>query len=100
MKTIFTTFILTVLFLASTFRISSAQVNWTKDANNPVMSGGASGAWDRNVWAPNVLYNVDSARYEMWFSASVQKYPLSNERLGSAWIPYPPDLNIIHCGMM
>jgi predicted GH43/DUF377 family glycosyl hydrolase len=34
------------------------------------MSGGAAGTWYRHVWAPVVLYNPDSLRYEMWFSAS------------------------------
>lgn len=34
------------------------------------MSGGAPGTWNRHVFFPNVLYNPDSARYEMWFGAS------------------------------
>ncbi len=45
------------------------QTVWTKDARNPVLSGGAIGAWNHNVFNPCVLYNSDSARYEMWFGA-------------------------------
>jgi subtilisin family serine protease/predicted GH43/DUF377 family glycosyl hydrolase len=43
---------------------------WTKDPNNPILSGGASGTWNRHVFMPCVLYNTDSSRYEMWFGAS------------------------------
>ena len=43
---------------------------WTKDARNPVLSGGAAGAWNREVLYPCVLFNTDASRYEMWFSAS------------------------------
>jgi predicted GH43/DUF377 family glycosyl hydrolase len=45
------------------------QIAWTKDTNNPVLPGGVSGAWNHNVFLPSVLYNPDSARYEMWFGA-------------------------------
>jgi predicted GH43/DUF377 family glycosyl hydrolase len=43
---------------------------WTKDAHNPVLSGGAAGAWNRELLAPCVLFNTDLSRYEMWFCAS------------------------------
>jgi len=46
------------------------QIPWTKDANNPMMSGSEQETWDKHVFMPNILYNADSARYEMWFSAS------------------------------
>jgi hypothetical protein len=71
MKSFFTTLIFMLLFLASTFIASSAQINWTKDSNNPVLSGGTAGTWNRHVFGPCVLYNDDSLRYEMWFTASV-----------------------------
>ena len=47
-----------------------AQVNWTKYPGNPVLTGGPSGSWNHQIYAPRVLYNSDSSRYEMWFSAS------------------------------
>jgi len=52
-----------------TFERVSTKIIWTRDANNPVMSGGARGTWNKNVFMPSVLYNPDSSRYEMWFSA-------------------------------
>ena len=48
-----------------------AQVNWTKYPGNPVLPAGQSGAWDRHKFMPSIIYNADSLRYEMWFSASV-----------------------------
>jgi predicted GH43/DUF377 family glycosyl hydrolase len=56
------------------------QFVWMKDARNPVLSGGAAGEWNRHVSVPSVLYNSDSARYEMWFSAS--------SATTSDWRPY------------
>jgi len=78
MKHLAMIFLLIFVFLISTFSTSFAQLPWTKDASNPIMSGGAAGAWNRHVFYPIVLYNPDSLRYEMWFSASV----------GSPWEPY------------
>ncbi len=43
------------------------QFAWTKDARNPVLSGGTSGAWNAHIAEPCVLFNADSSRYEMWF---------------------------------
>jgi hypothetical protein len=67
MKTFFTTFILTVLFLASTFTASFSQINWTKvTLNNPVLDPGPSGAWDAEfVGSPSVLF--DGNTYHMWY---------------------------------
>ncbi len=45
------------------------QFTWTKDARNPVFLG-VNGTWSANVFSPCVLFNPDSARYEMWFSAT------------------------------
>ena len=63
-----------VFFVASTFTISYAQMgkDWVRDANNPVLSGGASGTWNHLVEWCDALYNADSARYEMWFTAGSQ----------------------------
>ena len=46
------------------------QLPWIRHASNPVMSGGGSGEWNSHMFWPNVLYNPDSARYEMWYSGS------------------------------
>jgi predicted GH43/DUF377 family glycosyl hydrolase len=64
-----------IIFLVAAIIVLSdrqlyGQLPWTKDANNPILSGGASGTWNRHVYWPHVLYNADSARYEMWFNAS------------------------------
>jgi beta-1,2-mannobiose phosphorylase / 1,2-beta-oligomannan phosphorylase len=49
--------------------IAFGQFTWTKDARNPVMSG-IRGTWDTHVFSPCVLFNSDSARYEMWFTST------------------------------
>jgi hypothetical protein len=54
---------------------AAGQFVWTKDARNPILSGGATGAWNNQLIAPCVLYNPDSSRYEMWFSASYGNPP-------------------------
>ena len=71
MRLYFTSVIFIVLFLVSIFSVSFAQLPWTKDVNNPVMSGSGDPTWDKHVIVPCVLYNADSARYEMWFTASL-----------------------------
>jgi predicted GH43/DUF377 family glycosyl hydrolase len=86
MKSYFTVFCFLMLFVASTFTASFAQLPWTKDANNPILSGGASGTWHRHVMMPNVLYNTDSSRYEMWYSATSGS-PLRPYRIGFATSP-------------
>jgi beta-1,2-mannobiose phosphorylase / 1,2-beta-oligomannan phosphorylase len=58
-----------LLFLGS--NRASAQFVWTKDSRNPILTGGVNGAWNKHLWAPFVLYNSDSSRYEMWFAGSV-----------------------------
>jgi len=63
-------FIITLALLIILESPSIAQLPWTKDANNPILSGGAAGTWNRHVSSPMVLYNSDSLRYEMWFQAS------------------------------
>ena len=67
MKSFFTIFILMVLFLASTFSTSFAQLPWTKDANNPVLSYGQPGGWDATgVYTPFVLKDGDTLK--MWYT--------------------------------
>ena len=46
------------------------QFVWTKDVHNPVLTGGVNGSWNKHLFSPSVLYNSDSARYEMWFAAA------------------------------
>ena len=78
MKSFYTAFCFLMLFMTAIFTTSFAQFPWTKDANNPIMSGGASGTWNRHVFMPSVLYNPDSTRYEMWYGTSI----------GPPWRPY------------
>ncbi len=98
-----------ILFLLITVLVMSsgdilAQVNWTKYPGNPILSGGPSGSWNMQLFLPFVLYNADSSRYEMWFSASDKSsgpyllrpwkigYAVSND--GISWNIYPtPVLN-------
>ena len=52
-----------------------AQVNWTKYPGNPVLVG-QPGTWYAYTTMNSVLYNADSSRYEMWFTAGAQiSYP-------------------------
>jgi predicted GH43/DUF377 family glycosyl hydrolase len=69
MKFYITVFCL-MLFLVLPFSTSFAQLHWIKDQRNPIMSGGDPGSWNRYIYGPMVLWNTDSARYEMWFTAS------------------------------
>jgi len=56
-----------IIFLTSIVTISFSQILFTKDPNNPVMSGRGSGTWNMHVGMPCVLFNPDSVRYEMWY---------------------------------
>jgi predicted GH43/DUF377 family glycosyl hydrolase len=77
--------LLTLCFLMAVLMLGAGQADgqfvWTKDVRNPILSGGASGAWNRQLMAPSVLYNTDSARYEMWFNASAAVS-------STTWYPY------------
>jgi predicted GH43/DUF377 family glycosyl hydrolase len=86
MNSAFTTLALTLLLLTAIVTTSSAQLSWTKDPNNPVMSGGADGQWNRNVFGPMILENQDSTGYEMWFTAAQINYTYPN-RIGFATSP-------------
>jgi beta-1,2-mannobiose phosphorylase / 1,2-beta-oligomannan phosphorylase len=67
------------------------QFVWTQDARNPILSGGAPGAWNRNVMRPCVLFNTDSSRYEMWFTASDGTWEtgFATSKDGINWTMYP-----------
>lgn len=71
---------LLALALAVVHGQAVGQYIWTKDAGNPVLSGGVAGTWNRHLFVPAVLYNADSSRYEMWFGASSGPNPY--------WAPY------------
>ena len=56
-----------------------AQYNWTKYQGNPVLASGPSGSWYRHLKGPSVLYNADSLRYEMWFTAAINWDSFNNK---------------------
>jgi len=71
---------------------------WKKDPLNPILTGGASGSWNRHVFMPCVLYNADSSRYEMWFGASFgpgtpnwrpYRIGFAISKDGSSWTMHP-----------
>jgi len=64
-----------------------SQIPWTKDVNNPVLTGGGDGTWNKHVFSPHVLYNPDSTRFEMWFGASAG-FGTGSPADPSAWRPY------------
>jgi predicted GH43/DUF377 family glycosyl hydrolase len=72
---------LLAIVLALDIGVVFGQYAWTKDPPNSILSGGALGAWDRQVFMPRVLYNSDSLRYEMWFGGS--SFPWTTH-----WRPY------------
>ena len=69
MKSILVVLPLLVAFLLFGNCDTSGQFVWTKDVRNPVLSG-VMGTWNKHVFNPSVLFNPDSARYEMWFNSS------------------------------
>jgi hypothetical protein len=84
------TCVLALLCLTTVLVLSSsetfAQVQWIKYAGNPVLSGGEYGSWNRQLNMPCVLYNADSARFEMWFAASAYPYgPVFPYKIGFAF---------------
>ena len=70
-----------------TYSTSTAQLHWTKDPSNPILSGGDPGSWNRSVLYPMILYYPDSARYEMWFTASSKENYSWPNRIGFATSP-------------
>lgn len=46
-------------------------VAWTRYANNPVLSAGASGTWDsKSIQAPSVIYDSAVGKWKMWYTGS------------------------------
>ena len=80
MKTIVVVPLLAALFLFWDSDLC-AQASWTKYPGNPVMTGGASYS---SVLTPCVIYNNDSSRYEMWFSATPSPSGARPFRIGFA----------------
>ncbi len=62
---------LLVMVLVFGNSVTFGQFVWTKDAQNPVLSGGGAGTWDADVATPWVIFNPDSGRYEMWYTGSL-----------------------------
>lgn len=71
-------FVLLVALIATSSGYAPAQLSWTKDLANPVLSGSETASWETHVDYPFVLFNPDSGRYEMWYGGSS----------GAPWIPY------------
>jgi len=72
MKSYFTVFCFLMLFIASTFTTSFAQVSWTKDNNNPIMSP-SPGTWESSaVSFPFVLKDGDTLK--MWYNGDDGTY--------------------------
>lgn len=75
--------LLKLWLLATVFAVgvgeAFGQFTWTKDARNPVFSG-VNGTWSTHVFCPSVLFNSDSARYEMWFNATIGPSAYPNYR--------------------
>jgi predicted GH43/DUF377 family glycosyl hydrolase len=71
MRNLFFKLFLLIAMLVTSGEMTIAQVNWTKYSGNPVIPAGQNGTWDRHKFMPSVLYNADSLRFELWYSASI-----------------------------
>ncbi len=89
MNTHFTIFVLMLLFLASTFTASLAQIDWEKASGNPVLDPGPSGAWDDGfVGIPSILF--DGNTYHMWYAGrnNIQRIGYATSPNGITWTKY------------
>jgi predicted GH43/DUF377 family glycosyl hydrolase len=91
MKSIFTIFILTAMFLTLPFTVSFAQINWTKDTlNNPVFGPGPTSDWDGySIYPSSILF--DGTKYHIWYGGHDSVYcrigyAISND--GITWTKY------------
>ena len=90
-KFFFKLFILiTFLFLSSGDLL--AQYTWTKYLSNPLNVHGTPGSWNQSVTVPCVIFNSDSNRYEMWFTAFTGATPnpgigFTYSSDGITWVP-------------
>ena len=71
---------------------SADGITWNKSVSNPLLSPGASGAWDEySVSEPNVLF--DGALYRMWFSGCQDGWHMQRGYAtsldGITWGKYP-----------
>jgi len=58
------------------YATSTDFIHWEKYSGNPVMEPGTSTEWDSlYIYFPNVLYNADSRRFEMWYAGGVKHTP-------------------------
>jgi hypothetical protein len=76
---IFTTTFILFLFLSVN---TSAQLNWNKYEDNPVMEG-IAGAWNQGVWNPVVIY--ENSLFKMWYMG--RYYPTDTRQIGYATSP-------------
>ena len=72
---------------------ADGQYVWMRDARNPVFSG-VNGTWSAEVFSPCVLFNTDSARYEMWFSAT------PGPQSDPTWRPYSVGFAVSNDGIL
>jgi predicted GH43/DUF377 family glycosyl hydrolase len=93
MKKIAYLMVLLIIILVLGVDQALSQFVWTKDARNPVMSGGGAGSWNYHVLNPFVLFNNDSSRYEMWFAGvsatDLWKIGFATSPDGASWQVYP-----------
>ena len=83
--------LLTIIILLGSVSVS-AQGNWTKFPGNPLNIHGIAGAWNQSVVTPYVIFNSDSSRYEMWFTAYTGATPnpgigFTYSSDGITWVP-------------
>jgi predicted GH43/DUF377 family glycosyl hydrolase len=90
--------ILLVLILIAATSLSAAQADaflpggWVKAVSNPILSHGASGAWDDQwVYAPAVI--LDGSTYKMWFvsysaASASRKIGYATSSDGTNWTRY------------
>ena len=67
MKTISTIFTLVLLIILTS--TSTAQINWTKYGNNPVLNVGPAGSWDDQfVGNCSVIFDSSTSTFKMWYN--------------------------------
>jgi predicted GH43/DUF377 family glycosyl hydrolase len=69
MKNIHTRILLVIMLIAFSCGFVFGQFVWEKYWNNPLEIHGTPGSWNQSVTVPCVIFNSDSSRYEMWFTA-------------------------------
>jgi hypothetical protein len=69
MKNIHTRILLVIMLIVISYGFVFGQFVWEKYWNNPLEIHGSPGSWNQSVTVPCVIFNSDSSRYEMWFTA-------------------------------